>query len=75
MDTLWQRITFNAKKQMYSDKTQETSLREQIADLINKFDEIRNQTEEWDVKRLASITISKLEEACMFWIKTLTYNK
>jgi hypothetical protein len=23
---------------------------------------------------LASITISKLEEACMFWIKTLTYN-
>jgi hypothetical protein len=31
---------------MYSDKTQETSLREQIADLINKFDEIRNQTEE-----------------------------
>lgn len=75
MNTLWQRITFNAKEQMYSDKTQETSLREQIADLINKFDEIRNQTEEWDVKRLASITISKLEEACMFWIKTLTYNK
>ena len=75
MNTLWQRITFNAKEQMYSDKTQETSLREQIAVLINKFDEIRNQTEEWDVKRLASITISKLEEACMFWIKTLTYNK
>ena len=75
MNTLWQRITFNAKEQMYSDKTQETSLREQIADLINKFDEIRNKTEEWDVKRLASITISKLEEACMFWIKTLTYNK
>lgn len=75
MDTLWQRITFNAKEQMYSDKTQETSLREQIADLINKFDEIRNKTEEWDVKRLASITITKLEEACMFWIKTLTYNK
>ena len=75
MNTLWQRITFNAKEQMYSDETQETSLREQIADLINKFDEIRNKTEEWDVKRLASITISKLEEACMFWIKTLTYNK
>lgn len=75
MNTLWQRITFNAKEQMYSDETQETSLREQIADLINKFDEIRNKTEEWDVKRLASITISKLEEACMFGIKTLTYNK
>jgi hypothetical protein len=31
---------------MYSDNTQETSLREEISDLINKFDEIRNQTEE-----------------------------
>lgn len=75
MNTLGERITFNGKAQMYSDKTQETSLREQIAVLINKFDEIRNQTEEWDVKRLASITISKLEEACMFGVKTLTYNK
>ena len=74
MDTLWQRITFNARVQNYSDETEETKLRETFADLINKFDEIRNWTEEQDRKRLASITISKLEEACMFWIKTLTYD-
>jgi hypothetical protein len=43
--------------------------------LINQFDEIRSKSESWDVKRLASITISKLEEACMFGVKTLTYNK
>lgn len=75
MDTLWQRITFNAKEQTYSDKTEKTKLKEIFSDLINKFDEIRNSTEEQDVKRLASITISKLEEACMFGVKTLTYNK
>lgn len=75
MDTLWNRITFNTKEKRYSDKTEVTALREQFAELINKFDAIRNQTEEQDVKRLASITISKLEETCMFWIKTLTYDK
>jgi soluble cytochrome b562 len=75
MNTLWQRITFNAKEQTYSDETEPTSLKETFSDLINKFDEIRNSTEEQDVKRLASITISKLEEACMFGVKTLTYDK
>lgn len=75
MDTLWQRITFNAKEQTYSDKTEKTKLKETFSDLINKFDEIRNSTEEQDVKILASTTISKLEEACMFGVKTLTYNK
>lgn len=75
MDTLWQRITFNAKKQTYSDKTEKTRLKETFADLINLFDRIRDEAEEQDVKRLASITISKLEEACMFGVKTLTYNK
>jgi len=75
METLWNRITFNAKEKRYSDKTEVTALREQFAELINKFDAIRNQAEEQDVKRLASIAISKLEEACMFWIKTLTYDK
>ena len=75
MDTLWQRITFNAKEQTYSDETAQTSLKETISDLINKFDRIRNSTKEQDVKRLASITISKLEEACMFGVKTLTYDK
>ena len=43
------------------------SLKWKIATLIDQFDS-------WDVKRLASITISKLEEACMFWVKSLTYN-
>ena len=75
MNTLWQRITFNAKQQRYSDNTDVTSTREQFASLINYMDEKRNQSEEPDVKRLASIAITKLEEACMFFIKTLTYNQ
>lgn len=75
MNTLWQRITFNAKEQRYSDNTDVTSAREQFASLINYMDEKRNQSEEPDVKRLASIAITKLEEACMFFIKTLTYNQ
>ena len=75
MNTLWQRIVFNAKEQTYSDETEKTKLKETFADLINLFDRIRDETEEQDVKRLASITISKLEEACMFGVKVLTYNK
>lgn len=75
MNTLWQRIVFNAKEQTYSDKTEKTKLKETFSDLINLFDRIRDETEEQDVKRLASITISKLEEACMFGVKVLTYNK
>lgn len=75
MNTLWQRITFNSKEQRYSDNTDVTSAREQFASLINYMDEKRNQSEEPDVKRLASIAITKLEEACMFFIKTLTYNQ
>lgn len=50
-------------------------LKSTFKDLINQFDEIRSKSESWDVKRLASITISKLEEACMFGVKTITYNK
>lgn len=50
------------------------SLKWKIATLIDQFDELRNTTDSQDVKRLASITISKLEEACMFWVKSLTYN-
>lgn len=75
MNTLWQRITFNAKEQRFSDETEPTSLKETFSDLINLFDRIRDEAEEQDVKRLASITISKLEEACMFGVKTLTYDK
>lgn len=50
------------------------SLKWKIATLIDQFDELRNTTDSQDVKRLSSITISKLEEACMFWVKSLTYN-
>lgn len=50
-------------------------LKSNFIELIDQFDEVRWKSESWDVKRLASITISKLEEACMFAIKTLTYNK
>jgi hypothetical protein len=49
--------------------------KEGIASIIDMFADIRNKAESWDVKRLASIAITKLEEACMFGVKTLTYNK
>lgn len=49
--------------------------KEGMARMIDMFNDIRNKTELWDVKRLASIAITKLEEACMFGVKTLTYNK
>ena len=50
-------------------------IKERFVSLIDDLDYIRGNTEDWDVKRLASIAISKLEEACMFSIKTLMYNK
>lgn len=40
-----------------------------IAEMINQMDEMRADSESPDQKRLCSIAISKLEEACMFMVK------
>lgn len=49
-------------------------LRKEFAELINQMDWMRDDTESPDQKRLCSIAISKLEEACMFCVKASTYN-
>jgi hypothetical protein len=38
-------------------------------------DWLRRDTESQDQWRLCSIAISKLEEACMFCVKAITYDK
>ena len=52
----------------------EDALRGNFAELINQMDWLRNDSESQDQKRLCSIAISKLEEACMFCIKAATYD-
>lgn len=77
--TLWQRIVNNVD----ADHIEKINVREWdvamvkelMSNLIDRMDEVRKENENNDVKRLASISISKLEEACMFVIKTFTYNK
>lgn len=44
-----------------------------LAELINQMDGLRNDSESPDQKRLCSIAISKIEEACMFCVKAATY--
>ena len=79
MTSLWNRMVYNQKDlttervNSWDDMVKE--IRERFVSLIDDLDYIRGNTEDWDVKRLASIAISKLEEACMFSIKTLMYNK
>lgn len=45
-----------------------------IAEMINQMDELRAETDSPDRKRLCSIAISKLEEACMFIVKAYKYD-
>ena len=45
-----------------------------IAEMINQMDGLRAETDSPDRKRLCSIAISKLEEACMFIVKAYKYD-
>lgn len=45
-----------------------------IAGVIDQMDELRAETDSPDRKRLCSIAISKLEEACMFMVKAYKYD-
>lgn len=45
-----------------------------VAEMINQMDEMRSESEDADQKRLCSIAISKLEEACMFMVKACKYD-
>lgn len=49
-------------------------LKTTFAELINQMDWMRDDTESSEQKRLCSIAISKLEEACMFCVKASTYD-
>ena len=82
---LWFRIVYNKQNtpeniEEIRTRTENASffedvLRANFADLINQMDWLRNDSESPDQKRLCSIAISKLEEACMFCVKAATYNK
>lgn len=45
-----------------------------VAEMINQMDGMRAESESPDQKRLCSIAISKLEEACMFMVKACKYD-
>lgn len=82
---LWFRMVYNKQNtpeniEEIRTKTEneasfEDALRMNFADLINEMDWLRNDSESSDQKRLCSIAISKLEEACMFCVKAATYDK
>lgn len=76
--TLGFRITYNTDSSEMIPKKPETYedvAKFNIAETINILDEQRSYSDSPDQKRLCSIAISKLEEACMFIIKASTYGR
>lgn len=80
---LWFRIVYNKENTPENiDKIRNSKdpqdfvdlLKTEFAELINQMDWMRDDTESSEQKRLCSIAISKLEEACMFCVKASTYN-
>lgn len=80
---LWFRIVYNKENTPENiDKIRNSKdpqnfadlLKTEFAELINQMDGMRDDTESSEQKRLCSIAISKLEEACMFCVKASTYN-
>lgn len=80
--SLWFKIVYNKDnipEKVNDEKEIESAmfqdyLRKNFAELINQMDGLRNDSESPDQKRLCSIAISKLEEACMFCVKAVTYD-
>lgn len=81
---LWFRIVHNLfeteenKEKVKELKKSENIIyawKDQFMSMINQMDSLRDATESPDQKRLCSIAISKLEEACMFCVKAATYDK
>jgi len=75
--TLWYRIAFNTDIlwSIFPETSEDAIARVKFVELINQMDEMRNNSESPDQKRLCSIAITKLEEACMFFIKASTFGK
>lgn len=46
-----------------------------IAEMINEMNDMRDGCEDADQKRLCSIAITKLEEACMFMVKAAKWEE
>lgn len=82
---LWFRMVYNKQNtpenieeirtRTENEASFEDALRMTFSELINQIDWLRNDSESSDQKRLCSIAISKLEEACMFCVKAATYDK
>lgn len=82
---LWFRMVYNKantpenieeiRTRTENENSFEDALRMTFSELINQMDWLRNDSESSDQKRLCSIAISKLEEACMFCVKAATYDK
>lgn len=82
---LWFRMVYNKQNtpenieeirtRTENEASFEDALRMNFSELINQMDWLRNDSESSDQKRLCSIAISKLEEACMFCVKAATYDK
>lgn len=82
---LWFRMVYNKQNtpenieeirtRTENEASFEDALRMNFSELINQMDWLRNDSESPDEKRLCSIAISKLEEACMFCVKAATYDK
>ena len=75
--TLGYRIVYNVedpKKVPLKAETWTDDFKFRVAEMINQVDLIRDMSESPDVKRLCSIAISKLEEACMFIVKACKYD-
>lgn len=81
---LWFRMVYNKQNtpenieeirtRTENEASFEDALRMNFSELINQMDWLRNDSESSDQKRLCSIAISKLEEACMFCVKAATYD-
>jgi hypothetical protein len=76
--TLWARVVYNTDDLWVISEAPtsfEDVARLNFMELINQMDWMRNDSESPDQKRLCSIAITKLEEACMFFIKASTFGK
>lgn len=75
--TLGFRIVYNVddtKKIPLKPETETDDAKFRVAELINQMNVLRDISESPDQKRLCSIAISKLEEACMFIVKAYKYD-
>lgn len=73
--TLWEKIVRNKTSTPQLDFWSTIDVyKKTFADMINDMDKWRNECSNPEQKRLYSIAITKLEEACMFVVKAEKFN-